>query len=104
MSPSAVPILVSNPLSPWVCYHNPTLSKSRINTAICALLAASATSVKSLRNGSVEADVPPVAGAGGTIFAVVGDCWVEERVEDWLLGVERFILVVVLFVGIMLGW
>jgi len=54
----------------------PTLSKSRIMTAIWARLAASATRVKSLRKLSVEGALMPT-GAGGTIL-LDGDDWTEE--------------------------
>lgn len=60
-------------------YDRPTLSRSRIRTAICARFAASATSVKSLRNMSVEADLV-CGGCGGTIL-LKGDCWVEGSAD-----------------------
>lgn len=53
----------------------PTLSKSRIMTAICARLAASATRVKSLRKASVEGD-DMAAGGGGAIL-LAGDVRAE---------------------------
>lgn len=69
-------------------YFSPTLSKSRISTAICARFAASATRVKSFRNTSVDA-VLTGFGAGGTIL-LVGDCCVE----DMLLEVDRVSILV----------
>lgn len=62
-------------------YDNPMLSMSRISTAICARLAASATSVKSLRKASV--DEPPlicIGCCGGAILAK-GDCCVEDLAD-----------------------
>ena len=54
------------------------LSMSRIRQAICARFAASATSVKSFRKESVEADF--IAGGGGGTM-VVGDCCDEGRAD-----------------------
>ncbi|KAL2256544.1 hypothetical protein VTK26DRAFT_1505 [Humicola hyalothermophila] len=71
-------------------YDRPMLSKSRINTAICARFAASATSVKSLRKASVE-DAFGGAGRGGTILPLAKgeDCCVEDVVDGvWLLADE----------------
>lgn len=69
-------------------YYSPTLSKSRISTAIWARLAASATSVKSLRKTSVEGALGGF-GAGGTILLVgdccVDDCMAEEKRESILV-------------------
>ena len=59
-------------------YYRAQLSKSRVMTATCARLTASATSVKSLRNGSAD-DALSCAGGGATIF--VGDCCVDVAVE-----------------------
>jgi len=65
----------------------PTLSNSRIMTAICARLAASATRVKSLRKTSVEGALT-WTGAGGTIL-LDGDDWTDEAADvcwetgDW---------------------
>jgi hypothetical protein len=70
-------------------HFNPTLSKSRISTAICARFAASATRVKSFKNTSVDA-VLAGFGAGGTIL-LVGDCCVEGMVE---LDVDRVSILV----------
>lgn len=62
-------------------YDRPTLSKSRMSTAICARFAASATSVKSFKNASVEG-VFGGAGCGGTILPLAkGDCCVEDMVD-----------------------
>lgn len=69
-------------------YFSPTLSKSRISTAICARFAASATRVKSFKNTSVDG-VLTGFGAGGTIL-LVGDCCVEGMVLD----VDRVSIVV----------
>lgn len=64
-----------------------TPSKSRINTAIWARFAASATRVKSLRKTSVDADLI-CAGGGGRPW-LVGDCCVEAMNElCWVLGDE----------------
>ena len=60
-------------------YDKPTLSISRIKTAICARFAASATNVKSLRNGSVEADLTRT-GAGGAML--VDDDWRVDNDDD----------------------
>jgi hypothetical protein len=76
--------------------------KSRIRTAIWARLAASATSVKSLRKASVEADWSCL-GAGGETFCD-GDCLVvavkELKEVCWLVDavgdeIGAFILTVV---------
>lgn len=74
------------------------LSKSRTMTATWARLAASATSVKSLRKASVEG-APIGAGAGtGIVLDVVGDCCVADEWEeaDCELKVEVSILEVIL--------
>lgn len=63
--------------------YNPTLSKSRMSTAICARFAASATRVKSFKKTSVEAALVG-AGTGGTIL-LLGDCCVEDMAEDCVL-------------------
>lgn len=66
---------------------------SRIKHAICALLAASATSVKSRRNASVDGPLAADEGLGGGAVAAaapkleeerkeVGDCRVEDCDED----------------------
>ena len=57
----------------------PTLSKSRIMTAICARLAASATRVKSLRKVSVEGALTST-GAGGIIL-LDGDDRTDEAAD-----------------------
>lgn len=61
-----------------VNYEKLTLSKSRMRTAICARFAASATSVKSLRKGSVDADEPMWTGCGAAAL-VEGDCCVDDK-------------------------
>jgi len=63
-----------------------------MSTAICARLAASATSVKSLRKVSVEDD-PMRTGCGGTIL-VEGDCCVVDNDDVWCDGdvIGAFIL------------
>jgi hypothetical protein len=83
-------------------YFSPTLSKSRISTAICARFAASATRVKSFKNTSVDAVLAGL-GAGGTIL-LVGDCCIEAMLLDvdrvsilvetgwWMKAVARFSL------------
>ncbi|KAJ4306138.1 hypothetical protein N0V88_000934 [Collariella sp. IMI 366227] len=71
-------------------YDNPTLSKSRINTAICARFAASATSVKSLRKASVEW-VFAGGGGGGTIL-LCGDCCVVEKDEACVVERESIVV------------
>ena len=57
----------------------PTLSNSRIMTAICARLAASATRVKSFKKASVEGALTST-GAGGTIL-LDGDDRTDEAAD-----------------------
>ena len=52
---------------------------SRINTAICARFAASATRVKSFRKASVEVDLT-CTGRGGTML-VEGDWCVDDIID-----------------------
>lgn len=70
-------------------YFNAISSKSRMSIAICARFAASATSVKSFRNGSVDDFLLEGFGAGGTILLLVGDCWVDDMVDVDVDVVER---------------
>jgi len=60
-------------------YDRPMLSMSRIRQAICARFAASATSVKSFRKASVEADLMCV-GCGAAILAE-GDWRVDDSID-----------------------
>lgn len=48
-------------------------------TASCARFAASATSVKSLRKGSVDGVLTLAGGGGGMLLD--GDCWKEPTVD-----------------------
>lgn len=57
----------------------PQLSKSRTMTATCARLAASATSVKTLRKASVD---EPLVGGGGGAGALVADEAARESMDD----------------------
>ena len=41
------------------CYYIPTSARSRVKHAICALFAASATKLKSFKNGAVSGVPPP---------------------------------------------
>lgn len=59
--------------------YMPTLSKSRIITAICARLAASATRVKSRRKGSVDEPWSMGCGWGSALWA--GDWCVNDAAE-----------------------
>ena len=62
-----------------------------MSTAIWARFAASATSVKSLRNASVDGALTG-AGAGGTRLLLLGDCCVDDMADVCVL-VEVSILV-----------
>lgn len=76
-------------------------SRSRANTAICARFAASATSVKSRRNGSVDGDVVCLGGGGVILFVdevrvVANDeaCWVVivgEEIGAFILNCGGFL-------------
>jgi hypothetical protein len=58
----------------------PKASMSRIKTAICARLAASATRFRSRMKVSVPGDLG-ACGAGGTKLPAVGDCCAEVPLE-----------------------
>lgn len=84
-------------------HDSPTLSKSRISTAISARFAASASSVKSLRKVSVEGALTG-CGAGGTIL-LVGDSCVDDRAEACVVDeMDRGSISFSLWVATVAGW
>lgn len=99
-------VLLGCPFARLVVYDRPTLSMSRIMTAIWARLAASATRVKSLRKWSVEGFAAVGADLGGAAAAkaLEGDCcqFVEVWACWWVgdeIGAFIFAAVVVVCLG-----